>query len=246
MAAALHGRGGLVLREEALPGGQATLAPEAEGPDGLSREFLGHYTLLQSPACFKLGRDSVLLSRFATLRRGWRVCDLGCGVGSLLLLLSEREADLVRCGIELDPTAAELARRNLAENGLTGEILTGDLRERDLLPTDGFQLVISNPPYFRQGTGFSGGPARMEEQLTVEALCGTAGRLLRTGGRFALVFRPERLPELFAALGEARLVPKRIQLLSYHRDKPPYAFLLEAVKEGGMGLAWLPTRYQEE
>ncbi len=230
-----------VLQEE-----QTALTAETEGPDGLSREFLGRYTLLQSSACFKLGRDSVLLSRFATLRRGWRVCDLGCGVGSLLLLLSEREPDLVRCGIELDPAAAELARRNLAENGLEGEILTGDLRVRALLPTDGFQLVISNPPYFRQGTGISGGPARMEEQLTVEELCGTAGRLLRTGGRFALVFRPERLPELFAALAEAKLVPKRMQLLSYHRDKPPYAFLLEAVKEGGMGLTWLPTRYQEE
>ncbi len=234
------------MREEALPGGQTALAPAAEGPDGLSREFLGRYTLLQSPACFKLGRDSVLLSRFATLRRGWRVCDLGCGVGSLLLLLSEREGEIHRFGIEIDPTAAELARRNLAENSLEGEILTGDLRERGLLPTDGFQLVISNPPYFRRGTGHSGGSARMEEQLTVEELCAAAGRLLRTGGRFALVFRPERLPELFAALAEARLVPKRIQLLSYHRAKPPYAVLLEAVKEGGMGLTWLPTRYQEE
>ena len=234
------------MRENALPGGQTEPALEPEGADGLSREFLGRYTLMQSPACFKLGRDSVLLSRFATIRRGWRVCDLGCGVGSLLLLLSEREQELVRCGIELDPVAAQLARRNLAENDLAGDIITGDLRERDLLVPDSFQLVISNPPYFRQGTGFSGGPARMEEQLTVEELCGTAGRLLRTGGRFALVFRPERLPELFAALAGAKLAPKRIQQLSYHRDKPPYAFLLEAVKEGGMGLAWLPTRYQEE
>jgi tRNA1(Val) A37 N6-methylase TrmN6 len=226
-----------------MPGVEAELISNVEG---LSREFLGQYTLIQAQAFFKLGRDSVLLSRFATLRRGWRVCDLGCGVGSLLLLLTERERELTRWGIELDPMAAQLARRNLLENGLEGEIITGDLRARDLLPPDSFQLVISNPPYFRQGTGYSGGPARMEEQLTVEALCGTAGRLLRTGGRFALVFRPERLSELFTALEEVRLAPKRIQLLSYHREKPPYAVLVEAVKEGGVGLRWLPTRYQEE
>ncbi|MBP1758476.1 MAG: O-methyltransferase [Firmicutes bacterium] len=135
---------------------QAGPCQQMEKGDGLTLEYLGQFTLLQSSACFKLGRDSVLLSRFATLKRGWRVCDLGCGVGSLLLLLSERERELVRFGIEIDAAAADLARRNLAENGLEGDIRTGDLRERDLLPSDGFQLVISNPPYFRGG---SCGPA---------------------------------------------------------------------------------------
>ena len=53
-----------------------------------SVEFLGRYRLTQSDACFKLGRDSVLLARFCTLRPRWSVCDLGCGVSSLLLLLS--------------------------------------------------------------------------------------------------------------------------------------------------------------
>ena len=40
------------------------------------------------------GTDALLLARFATLRKGWSVCDLGCGVGSLLLLLSQREEEL--------------------------------------------------------------------------------------------------------------------------------------------------------
>lgn len=74
-----------------------------------SVEFLGRYRLTQSDACFKLGRDSVLLARFCTLRPRWSVCDLGCGVGSLLLLLSQREEALDRVGVELDPVAAGLA-----------------------------------------------------------------------------------------------------------------------------------------
>ena len=211
-----------------------------------SLEFLGKFQLIQSPHCFKLGRDSILLSRFASVKGGWRVCDLGCGVGSLLLLLSERQERISRFGIELDERAATLARRNLGENGLDGEILHGDFRTRDLLPPDSFQLVISNPPYFRQGTGSSGGAARMEEHCTVEELCSVAGRLLRTGGRFALVFRPERLAELFSAMERAKIVPKRLQLLSYSREKAPYAVLVEGIKEGGCGLSILPVHYQEE
>jgi tRNA1(Val) A37 N6-methylase TrmN6 len=211
-----------------------------------SQEFLGSYTLTQSDDYFKLGRDSVLLAAFATLRPGWQVCDLGCGVGSLLLLLSQREEKLDRTGIELNPGAAELARRNLAANQLPGTVLTGDLRDRTLLPGDRFHLVVSNPPYFRAGSGKSGGMARMDDTCSVEELCQAAGRLVRTGGRFALVYRPERLAELFAALAQARLTPKRMQLLSYHREKAPYAVLVEAVKEGGPGLDILPNHYQTE
>ena len=211
-----------------------------------SVEYLGKYQLTQSDACFKLGRDSVLLAGFCTLRPKWTVCDLGCGVGSLLLLTAQREENLTRVGIELDPTAAALARKNLADNALSGTILTGDLRDKSLLRGDQFHLVLSNPPYFRAGSGRSGGQARMDDTCSVEDLCRTAGRLTRTGGRFALVYRPERLAELVAALQTAKLEPKRMQLLSYHRTKAPYAVLVEAVKEGGPGLEILPTQYQTE
>ena len=64
--------------------------------------------------------------------------------------------------------------------------------------------------------------------------------------RIALVYRPERLAELFAALKAARWEPKRMQLLAYHRDKAPYAVLVEAVKDGGPGLEILPVHYQTQ
>lgn len=211
-----------------------------------SVEYLGAYRLTQSDRCFRLGRDSVLLADFATVRPGWQVCDLGCGVGSLMLLLSQRTEVLTRFGVELDPYAADLARRNLADNGLAGTILTGDLRDPSLLPPDRFHLVISNPPYFRAGSGKSGGTARMDDACSVEELCRRAGKLTRTGGRFAVVYRPERLAELFAAMQAARLEPKRMQLLAYDWKKPPYAVLAEAVKDGGPGLEVLPVRYQTE
>ena len=166
-------------------------------------------------------------------------------MGSLLLLVSQREERLTRTGIELDPVAADLARKNLEDNGLTGEIISGDLRDRTLVPGDRFHLVLSNPPYFRAGSGKSGGTARMDDTCSVEELCQRAGQLTRTGGRFALVYRPERLAELFAALQRARLEPKRLQLLAYDRQKSPYAVLVEAVKDGGPGLDVLPVHYQE-
>lgn len=203
-------------------------------------ERLGPFTYRQGG--FPLGQDTLLLGRFATLRRGGRVCDLGCGAGALPLLLLARESSLDLSGVELDGEAAALARRNLAENGLSGVIRTGDLRRvREQFPAGCFDLVVSNPPYFPAGSGESGGSARMELCCTLTQVCAAAAILLKNGGRFALVHRPERLAGLMEALGQSGLEPKRLQMVQHDRDKPPAAVLVEAVRQGRPGLSVLPT-----
>lgn len=205
-------------------------------------EQLGPYRYEQSDTCFPLGQDSLALADFATVRRGDQVCDLGCGGGALLLLLAGRQSTLALSGVEISPEDSALARRNLAENSLTGEIYTGDLRQVcKTLPAGGFSLVISNPPYFKAGSGGDGGAARMEE-ATLSDWCAAAGRLTKNGGRFALVHRPERLAELFGALSRSGLEPKRLQLIQHDAHTPPSAALVEAVRQGRPRLEVLPTR----
>lgn len=46
-------------------------------------EQLGPYTLCQPEGVFPLGEDALALGSFATVKRGWRVCDLGTGSGCL-------------------------------------------------------------------------------------------------------------------------------------------------------------------
>ena len=167
---------------------------------------------------------------------------VACGAGALLLLLVARVSPLVLSGVEYCPEDAALAHQNLAENGLEGAIYTGDLRAVcKTLPAGGFSLAVSNPPYFKAGSGGCGGPARMEGDCALEDWCAAAGRLLKNGGRFALVHRPERLCDLFAALRSAGLEPKRLRLLQHGPDCPPSAVLLEAVRQGRPGLEILPT-----
>ena len=207
-------------------------------------ERLGPYLYRQSDACFPLGADTLALGGFATVRRGDRVCDLGCGAGALLLLLAGRAEGLALTGIEQDPADADLARQNLADNGLAGEIHTGDVGEASKrLPAGGFSLIISNPPYFAPGAGADGGPARTEGTCSLEGWCAAAGRLVKNGGRFALVHRPERLADLFAALREAGLEPKRLRLVQHGPDRPPSAALVEAVRQGRPGLEVLPALF---
>lgn len=201
-------------------------------------EQLGPYQLEQRPGVFPLGSDTLALGRFATVRKGWRVCDLGTGSGVLLLLLAAREPQLELFGLDQDPAAAALAQDNLRHNGLEGQIWTGSWSQTPF-PPGSFDLVVSNPPYYAPGSGKDGGPARMERE-ELDALCRAAARLLRNGGRFALSFPTQRLADLFETMRRWDLEPKRLKLLSHTPTKPPYALLVEGVRQGKPGLQVLP------
>lgn len=201
-------------------------------------EQLGPYQLEQRPGVFPLGSDTLALGRFATVRKGWRVCDLGTGSGVLLLLLAAREPQLELFGLDQDPAAAALAQDNLRHNGLEGEIWTGSWSQTPF-PPGSFDLVVSNPPYYAPGSGKDGGPARMERE-ELDALCRAAARLLRNGGRFALSFPTQRLADLFETMRRWDLEPKRLKLLSHTPTKPPYALLAEGIRQGKPGLQVLP------
>lgn len=205
-------------------------------------EPLGPYILEQPDGVFPLGGDTLALGAFATVRRNWRVCDLGTGSGALLLLLAGREPTLQLHGVELDALSARTARDNLARSGLTGDIVCGDLRQAPF-PAGQFDLAVSNPPYFALGSGTSGGSARCEEDCTLDQLCAAARRLVRNGGRFALCHRPERLTDLLCALRGHGLEPKRLKLLSHAPGLPPSAVLVESVRQGRPGLEVLPVEY---
>jgi len=78
--------------------------------------------------------------------------------------------------------------------------------------------------------------ARTEEACTLEDICRTAGRLLRWGGAFCLVHKPERLTDLLCALRENGLEPKRLRLVSPRWDRAPSLLLAEARRGGRPGL----------
>ena len=72
-------------------------------------------------------------------------------------------------------------------------------------------------------------------------LAAAVGRLLKNGGRFALVHRPERLCDLFAALRSAGLEPKRLQMVQHDAAGVPGLVLLECRRGGKPGLRAEPA-----
>ena len=203
---------------------------------------------LKQAAHFRLGTDCVLLTGFANTAGARRGIDLGCASGAAMLLLLLRNDRLHMTGLEIVPEAAELARENMAANGLAerGAVVTGDLRQsRALFRAGSFDLAVANPPFFPAGSGpvpadADRAAARGGLLCSLEDVCAAAGWLLQTGGRFCLVHRPERLAELFCTLSRHALEPKRLRLVCKCADSAPSLVLVEARRGGKPGLTIEP------
>ncbi len=215
------------------------------------RELLenGRFVLVEDFCTF--GTDAVLLSRFAAVKNRDRVCDLGTGSGILPLLWYAADATPQVDAVELATETAALARRSVAENGLSDRIA---VVEQDwcalTLPDGAYDVVTCNPPYFAAGSGkVSEHPlrrlARHETATTLSDVTAAAARLLKTGGRFCLCHRPERLPDVLQTLRRHGLEPKRLQLVHARADAAPFLILCDAVKQGGASLQILPPHILE-
>lgn len=202
---------------------------------GFDALWPGGPRFMQSRESFKLSTDSVLLSDFVNMKRVSRGLDLGSGAGVLCVLLGAKNPKAFLTGIELQPKFAELSRLNLAENGRddASAVITGDLRDiRRLVPAEGFDLVVSNPPYFAENSGFNApdehrAAARAEISCTLADVCGAAKWALRWGGALCLVHRPERLSGNFCEMTACGIEPKRLRLVESSAGRAPSLVLIE-------------------
>ena len=197
------------------------------------------FTLDIPEGSFPLSTDSILLSDFAKLPPNARVLDLGSGCGTLGTLLCAKDPHCHVTGVELDESAHEAALENIQRNGLSPRMssICADLRTFPL--TCGFDCCISNPPYYTGGPASRATPsARRDDYCSLEELCAVAGKMLKFGGDFFLVHKPERLAEICALAAKYKMQPKRLRLIRHREDGDVSLILLSCRKGGKPGLIW--------
>ena len=206
-------------------------------------ETLANGFILDIPeGAFPLSTDSILLSDFTNLPRNAKVLDLGSGCGTLGTLLCAKDAHCKVTGVELNETAHQATLRNIQRNLLDCrmESICADLRTiPDILPQGSFDCCISNPPYYTGGPASLATPlARRDDCCTIAELMATAGKMLKFGGDFFLVHKPERLAEICALAAKNKLEPKRLRLVRHRSDSEVSLILISCRKGGKPGLIW--------
>ena len=201
-------------------------------------------SLIQKKNGLMFGTDAYLLAAYMKSAPCPRAAELGAGTGVVsLLTLARNKADTVYA-VEAQPDFASLTRRNGELNGMENRLipLCADVRaltEHDL--GGRVDAVLSNPPYMRADSGKQNAVsgkniARREVLGGISDFCACASRLLKYGGTFYTVYRPERLTDLFAALRANNLEPKKLTFVHSTAEKEPSMILVASRLGGKPGL----------
>lgn len=205
------------------------------------------FRIIQRPDAFRFGTDSVLLADFAAPKKRDVCVDLGCGTGGISLILLAHYPEIRVTGVEIQPDIADMARRSAALNSVEDRftVLCGDMRTaHEALGRCGFSLAVCNPPYFKEGGALKSESrtkliARHEGDMPPIEVASAAARLLKNGGRLAVIYPAFRALEMMRAMEDADIAPKRVRPVQGIEGKPPKFVLLDGIKGASAGLHWM-------
>ena len=192
--------------------------------------------LVQNTEGLTFGTDALLLAGYINtrLKRG---CELGGGSGIISMLLLTREKLKNAVSLEVQKDYAALTQKNAELNGLEDRLTSICADIREFSSEDEFDVVYSNPPYMKSDTGKPNendkkNIARHEIHGGIYDFCHAAKKLLKFGGTFAAVYRPDRLIDLLYSMRECNIEPKRMTFVHADKDSEPSMVLVEGKKGG--------------
>ena len=194
------------------------------------------FQVKQDRSVFKVGTDSVLLGAWADVSVTGTVLDIGTGTGLLVLMLAQRCRASIT-GIEIDEPSYRQAAENAALSPWSGRINIRHTSLQDyMLSADKtFDLIICNPPYFKDSMksgNIAKDMARHDTGLSLEELINGVTTLMAPRGRFCLVLPSERYEDIIILCDHNELFLSRELAVKPTVSLPPGRHLLEFRRTG--------------
>ena len=189
-----------------------------------------------------------MIPRFCVLKNNMKIIDFCTGNAPIPMILSTlTDSNII--GVELQKEIYNLAVQSIKINNLEDRITLLNMNVLDIFnvyETDSFDLITCNPPYFRVNE-FSNlnnnmikSIARHEIEIKLKDICRISKKLLKNNGSLVLVHRTDRLSEIINMLLKYNLQPKRIRFLYPKELENSNLVLIDARKNGNIGLKVLP------
>lgn len=200
--------------------------------------------IVQNTKWFNFSIDSVLLANFVKVNNKQRILDLCTGNAPIPLFLSTKTKSNI-IGIEIQKKVYDLAVKSVKLNDLEKQItiINNDCKNayKDF-ETDTFDLITCNPPYFKYidsnniNKNDVKAVARHEISLKLEDIFKISKKILKNGGKIALIHRTDRLIDIITLMKKYNIEPKRLQFVYPFFDSSSNLVLIEGVKNGKTGL----------
>jgi tRNA1Val (adenine37-N6)-methyltransferase len=211
--------------------------------------FNGCIQVKQNRSGYRFSIDAVLLAWHTGPRSDDTVLDLGTGCGIIPMILAYRYPGIKVYGIEVQADLADIAKLNIEENNLDHRIfircMDMKLLNHDITsgPVD---LVVCNPPFRKVRSGkinpdHQRAVARHEIKTTLQDVINAAHSMLRTSGRFVIIYPAERITDILSQMRTTGIEPKWIRMIHSGKNTNAKLILIEGKKGGRPGLKIIPA-----
>lgn len=207
--------------------------------------------IVQNNEYFNFSLESVLLPRFCNLKDNMKIIDLCTGNCPIPVILSQFTNSNI-LAVEIQKEIYELALKTIEINHLENRITLLNMDANKLsekFETDSFDLITCNPPYFKVdeesnlNDNYVKSIARHELTINLEQIFILSRKLLKNNGSLTMVHRTDRLSEIIQLCNKYNLQIKRMRLIYPKKNKNSNLVLIDARKNGKVGLKVLPPLY---
>lgn len=140
---------------------------------------------------FKFGTDASLLATWKKISDFSTILEIGCGSGVITLMMAQRNPSSKYTGIDISKQAVNLSTFNLASFPIPSQIEFIESTLQAYSPSQKFDLIISNPPFFEDGTKSPSAfknTTRHTDTLSLVDLLTHSKRLLNPFGEIHIIY----------------------------------------------------------
>ncbi|MDR0580763.1 MAG: methyltransferase [Holosporaceae bacterium] len=163
----------------------------------------GAIKLLQPKNGYRVAIDPIILASFIKLEAHQRILDVGCGVGTIALILKKREYSAELTALDMDAEMCKICEQNSRINSLPLDIENVIVENHTILRKKPFDQIVTNPPFFQKESFRTSESKKWANVETIDLsnwirCCFLA---LKNSGIFSMIHRASRLNEILSALG---------------------------------------------
>lgn len=180
----------------------------------------------------KVGTDAVLLGAWAGCGNPKNILDAGSGSGLIALMMAQRFPGARVLGIDIHPGSIQQAEMNFTASPWRDNLEIREISLQDFatIPSNAFDLIVSNPPFFNASLlppDESKKLAKHTESLSYDELVVSIASLLHEDGRFALILPYENKDNFDRLAAEQGLLLSRELAVIPVKGKDPNRYLSE-------------------
>jgi len=201
----------------------------------------GKLKLKQPKHGYRIAIDPVILAHVVEVYPGQSVLDVGCGVGTVSLILKKRNPSQYVDAIDIDPFVCRLCEENARDNDLS--ITVHNQSVETALLKKRFDCIVTNPPFYDPKNFRISQTKTLAnfETVPLDVWINFCIRHLKHGGRFYIIHIPERLSDILDCikmqLGKIEITP----IYAYKNQKAK-KIIVEAKKGSNEQLKFLPPK----